>query len=72
MMPTDPIEISRIITSLKPRTSSGHGRISSKVIKYLKLSISVPITNVNNISFQTGTVPRNVKIMKVILVYKAK
>ena len=28
MMPTDPIEISRIITSLKPKTSSGHDSIS--------------------------------------------
>ena len=40
MEPTDPIEISRIITSLKPKNSSGHDGISSKLLKCLNPSIS--------------------------------
>ena len=69
MMPTDPVEISRIITSLKPKTSSGHDCISSKLLKYLTPSISVPISIVINKSFETGTVPRNMKIAKIRPIY---
>ena len=72
MMPTDPIEISRIITSLKPKTSSGHDNISSKLLKYLIPSISVPLSIVINKSFQTGIVPKNMKVAKIIPIYKAK
>jgi len=48
MIPTGTIEISRIITSLKPKTNSGHDRISPKLLKYLTPSISVPISVVIN------------------------
>jgi hypothetical protein len=40
--PTDPIEISRIIMSLKPKNSSGHDGISSKLLKTLNQSICIP------------------------------
>ena len=72
MMPTDPIEVSRIITSLKPKTSSGHDGISSKLLKCLTPSITVPISIIINKSFQTGIVPGNMKIAKIIPIYKAK
>ena len=48
MEPTDPIEISRIITSLKPKNSSGHDGISSKLLKCLNPSISNVVCTIIN------------------------
>jgi len=71
-MTTNPIEISRIDTSFKPKTSCGHNSISSKLLKYLTPSISVPISIVINQSFYTGSVLINMKIAKIMSIYKAK
>jgi len=49
--------------------SSGHGSISSKLLKYLTPSISAPIIILINNSLHIGTVPRN---MKIIPTHKAK
>ncbi|KAK2149087.1 hypothetical protein LSH36_468g02015 [Paralvinella palmiformis] len=58
--------------SLKPKTNSGYDRISSKLLKYLIPSISFPISIVINKSVQTGIRPRNMKIAKMISIYKEK
>jgi len=72
MSPTDPIEITRIIMSLKPKNSSGHDGISSKLLKTLNQSIRIPICTIINQSLQTGDVPMSMKIAKVIPIYKSK
>ncbi|KAK2154244.1 hypothetical protein LSH36_273g02010 [Paralvinella palmiformis] len=54
-----PIEISRIITFLKPQANSGPDSLTSKFLKYLTPSISVPISILINKSFQTETLSRN-------------
>jgi len=48
MSPTDPIEISRIIMTLKPKNSSGHDGISSKLLKTLNQSICIFICIITN------------------------
>ncbi|KAK2148547.1 hypothetical protein LSH36_491g00007 [Paralvinella palmiformis] len=68
-MLTDPIEMSRIITSLEPKTCSGHDSIPSNLLKYLTPSFSVPISIVINKSFPTVSVPENYKNFTI---YKAK
>ena len=50
MTPTDPVEISKIITSLKPKNSSGHDTINANLL----------------------TVPNNMKVAKIIAIYKSK
>ena len=72
MEPTDPIEIARIITSLKPKNSSGHDGISSKLLKCLNPSISNVVCTIINKSLESGTVPRSMKAAKVIPIYKSK
>ncbi|KAK2155891.1 hypothetical protein LSH36_228g04026 [Paralvinella palmiformis] len=59
MSPTDPEEVSRIITSLKPNNIFGHGGVSSKLLKTLKPAICEPISIVINKSLGT-----NMKIPK--------
>jgi len=72
MSPTDPIEIARIIMSLKPKNSSGHDGISSKLPKTLNQSICIPICTILNKSLQTGDVLRGMNIAKVIPIHKSK
>ncbi|KAK2165981.1 hypothetical protein LSH36_44g17132 [Paralvinella palmiformis] len=63
-MLADPIEISRIITSLKPKTNSWHDSISSILLKHLTPSSSVQISSVINKSCKKRAMPRNMKIAK--------
>ena len=72
LSPTDPDEIRRIIMQIKPKSSSGPDSISSKLIKTLSTSLCLPICIVVNKSIASGTVPRNMKLAKVIPIYKAK
>ena len=72
MEPTDPIEISRIITSLNPKNSSGHDGISFKLLKCLNPSISNVVCTIINKYLESGTVPRSMKAARVIPIYKSK
>ena len=72
MSPTDPEEISRIIASLKCKNSSGHDGISSKLLKSLQPALCLPISILINKSMETGQVPANMKIAKIIPIYKSK
>ena len=72
MEPCDPNEISNIITSLKSKTSCGLDGVSPKTMKLLNHSISTPISILVNKSLQSGVVPPNLKIAKVIPIYKSK
>ena len=72
MSPTDPIEITHIIMSLKPKNSSGHDGISSKLLKTLNQSICIPMCTIINKSLKTDDVPRSMKIAKVIPIHKSK
>ena len=72
MFPTDSIEVSRLLRSMKSKTSTGHDGFSSKLIKQLAPSISYPISIIINRSFETGIVPISMKIAKIVPIYKAK
>jgi hypothetical protein len=72
MFPTDALEIESIITLLKPKTSYGIDGISCKVLKGLKNAISLPISILVNKSLSTGRVPIDMKIAKVIPIFKSK
>ena len=65
-------EISRIIASLKCKNSSGHDGISSKLLKSLQPALCLPISILINKSMETGQVPANMKIAKIMPIYKSK
>ena len=61
---------SRIIESLKPKTSTGVDCISNKLLKFVKNAISEPLTIIINQMLNTGVFLDLLKISKVILIYK--
>ena len=72
MTPTNVHEVAKIISKLKPKTSSGHDQISPKIIKTNKDTIAEPLAHIANLSFITGTFPSDLKTAKVIPIYKSK
>ena len=64
-------EVSAIVNSLKI-SSPGWDDISSKVIKNTYKSFIKPLTYLYNLSTNTGIFPDELKIAKVIPIYKSK
>ena len=62
--------ISRIVDSLKPKTSSGVDCISNKLIKYVKDVIMEPLPVIINQMLNVGIFPDSLKQSKVISIYK--
>ena len=58
-------------TAHKLKSSFGHDEISTKLLKQTINHITLPITHVVNRSFITGIVPDQMKIAKVVPVYKS-
>ena len=72
MAPTDHYEITKIITSLKSKNSSGHDNINSKFVKLIKQDIISPLVILFNKSLETGVVPDLMKLAEIIPIYKSK
>lgn len=72
MNPTDPEEIFRLISNLKPKSSSGHDNISSKLLKILSHQLKIPISIIINKSITSGIFPNAFKIAKVVPIHKGK
>ncbi len=66
----EPIQVLDIVQKLKPKTSFGHDEISTKMIKHTIQNIISLITHIINRSLDTGIVPQQLKIAKVIPIYK--
>ena len=62
--------LKKIISNLKPKSSTGHDNISSKLLKYIGDIVSVPLSIIVNQSLCTGIFPDKLKIAKVIPLYK--
>ena len=70
----EPIESQVVLEAaikLKTKLSSGHDNISTKLIKETINQTLQPITHIINKSFETGVVPHDMKIAKVIPIFKA-
>ena len=70
MAPSVPQEISEIISLLKTGKSMGPNSIPMKILKILCPLISVPLSQIINESFQSGTFPNKMKLAKVIPLFK--
>ena len=60
----------KIISDLSTKDSYGHDDISTKLLKYISNEICKPLTLVVNQCLQTGIFPDNMKLAKVIPIYK--
>jgi hypothetical protein len=57
---------------MKGKTSSGHDKISSKLLKSLKNEIAHPLPVLINNTLSSGVVPDSMKIASVLPLYKTK
>ncbi len=55
---------------LNPPKSGGHDKVSPKIIKYYGHALLPHITHIINLSFKNGNVPEQLKLAKVIPIYK--
>ena len=55
--PIETIHIIEATNKLKPKLSTGHDDISTKLLKETIDNIKLPITHIINISFSTGIFP---------------
>ena len=69
--PVVPSDITNTAHKLKSKSSFGHDEISTKLLKQTINNITLPITHMINRSFITGIVPDQMKIAKVVPVYKS-
>ena len=67
---TNAEEVAKIITNLENKKSTGHDDITVKFIKISSIYISELLAQVINISIKTGIYPDQLKIAKVIPIYK--
>ena len=70
LAPTDCMEILNIIKELNPTKSAGFDEIPPKIIKMAAPFIANPLTDIINASLSTGIFPDNMKIAKVIPLFK--
>ena len=66
-----PQDIIDIVKKLKPKSSSGQDGISTKLMKATITTIINPIPHIINQSLQTGIVPDQMKIAKVVPIFKS-
>ena len=69
--PVSPSDVVDITKKLKSKVSFGHDCISTKLLKATINEINGPLTHIINKSFETGIVPKDMKIAKVIPIYKS-
>jgi len=69
--PTYATEIENIISSLRNTAPQQHDKIPVRILKIIKKLISPHLSTLINESIQSGTVPRNLKVAKVIPLHKS-
>ena len=67
----EPDQVLEITNKLKPKLSTGHDEISSKLLQESIEYIKYPLTHIINRSIITGIVPNQLKIAKVIPIHKS-
>lgn len=70
LKPINPNDILNIVANLKSKTSRGHDGISTKLVKQTIEHILIPLTHIINKSMQEGVVPDQMKLAKIIPIFK--
>lgn len=63
-------EVVKTINSLPAKVSAGIDEVSPKLLKACKNEIAYPLTNLINMSFRSGKFPQQLKLSKVIPIFK--
>ena len=63
-------EITEIVKNCKNKKSTGNDNIDMSIIKHVISHIVKPLTHICNISFKNGTFPDQMKVAKVIPIFK--
>lgn len=71
LTPTDPNEISKIISSLKTTSAPGWDNISNNILKHGKQHLSHIIAFITNLSFSSGIMPDSLKLANITPIHKA-
>ena len=61
-----------IISKLKPKNNPGSQFLSTKLLKFCKMEIAPLLTHVINLSLEQGIFPLELKVAKVIPIYKCE
>ena len=67
--PVSPDEVLKTISSLK-NSSSGFDMVDTRVIKFVSTELAVPLSTLCNESFRVGFFPKELKVARVIPIYK--
>ena len=70
MKPIIAEEIVKIISKFNQNKSPGHDGIGNLIVKNVAHIVSRPLADIFNLSLSTGSVPEQLKIAKVIPIYK--
>ena len=68
--PTDSNEVIKTALSIKSKSSTGHDKLSNKLVKEIIQPIARPLTHIFNLSLSTGVVRDIFKLAKVIPIFK--
>ena len=68
--PTDEEEIPNEVSQFSSKRSMGHHDINMYCIKYIIVSITKPLMHICNLSLSTGIFPDEMKIARVMPIYK--
>jgi len=71
LRPTDPLEVLQLVRKLKAKTSLDKDNLSTKMLKCVIEELLMPITHIINLSLIQGRVPDDLKIAKVIPIFKS-
>ena len=66
----DPAEVESVIVSFNADKKVGPNSIPPSILKDFRKELSEPISDIINISFSTGIFPDNLKLAKVVPIYK--
>ena len=69
----DPVNVSDVLeiaSKIKTKTSCDNNNISTKLLKTSIHNTAVPLTHITNLSLSTGVFPQNMKIARVIPIFK--
>ena len=69
--PTDVEQVKSVILNLSSSNSAGHDHITNNILKHVVDFISIPLTHIINLSFSNGSFPNELKIAKIIPIFKS-
>jgi len=70
LFPTTETEIKSIILKLNNTSSCGYDSIPTSIVKQCHTELSPLLTNLINFSFETGTLPEQLKVSKIVPIFK--